>query len=274
MRVEADGTVWRASRGATGPATVQIVPLPDAVRVRAWGPGAGEAAGRIEQLLGLDDAAEALVPRHASLAEAVRRLPGLRFGRTGAVLEALVPAILEQKVTGEEARAAYRRLVRTYGEPAPGPVPLRLPVAPAVLAGLPYHAFHVLGVERRRAELIARVAADAERLESLTALAGEGRTAAAHARLTAYPGIGPWTAAEVGARAFGDADAVSVGDYHLPRLVCWALAGEPRGSDQRMLELLAPYAGHRGRVARLLELAGPRLPRRGPRMAPRRLERI
>lgn len=274
MRFDLDGAVWRAARQASGPATVQLVPLRDAVRVRAWGPGAAEAAARVERLLGLDDPAESLVPRHAPLAEAARRLRGLRFGRTDAVLEALVPAILEQKVTGEEARTAFRRLVRTYGEPAPGPIPLRLPVAPEVLARLPYHAFHAHGVERRRAELIARVAAEAARLESLVALADAGLAAEAYARLTAYPGIGPWTAAEVGARAFGDADAVSVGDYHLPHLVTWAFAGEPRGTDERMLELLEPYAGHRGRVTRLLELAGPRTPRRGPRLAPRRLERI
>ncbi len=86
------------------------------------------------------------------------------------------------------------------------------------------------------------------------------------------PGIGPWTAAEVGVRALGDADAVSVGDFHLPNLVAYALAGEPRGNDARMLELLEPYRGQRARVMRLLELSGIRPPRYGPRLAPRRIE--
>jgi 3-methyladenine DNA glycosylase/8-oxoguanine DNA glycosylase len=80
------------------------------------------------------------------------------------------------------------------------------------------------------------------------------------------PGIGPWTAAEVVRLALGDPDAVSVGDFHLPNLVSWLLAGEPRGTDERMLELLAPYAGHRGRVQLLLEASGAHAPRYGPRM--------
>jgi 3-methyladenine DNA glycosylase/8-oxoguanine DNA glycosylase len=82
-------------------------------------------------------------------------------------------------------------------------------------------------------------------------------------------GVGPWTIAEVAIVAAGDADAVSVGDYHLPNLVSWALAGEPRGDDTRMLELLAPFAPHRGRVQRLLERSGLGAPRYGPRLAPR-----
>jgi len=111
---------------------------------------------------------------------------------------------------------------------------------------------------------------DARRLEAATDLAPPE----AQARLRAIPGVGAWTAAEVAARAWGDPDAVSVGDYHLPSLVAWALAGEPRGTDDRMLELLAPFAGQRGRVIRLLEVSGLTAPRRGPRYAGRRIETI
>ena len=64
---------------------------------------------------------------------------------------------------------------------------------------------------------------------------------------------------------------MSVGDFHIPNLVAWALAGEPRGTDERMLELLEPYAGQRGRVTRLLELGGAAAPRYGPRVASRRI---
>jgi 3-methyladenine DNA glycosylase/8-oxoguanine DNA glycosylase len=92
--------------------------------------------------------------------------------------------------------------------------------------------------------------------------------AEADRRLQAVPGIGPWTSAEIRQRACGDADAVSVGDYHLPAVVGWALAGRVT-DDAGMLELLAPYAGHRHRVTRLVELSGLRPPRRGPRLAPR-----
>lgn len=206
-------------------------------------------------------------PGHPLVAELARRSPGVRIPRSGAVLESLVPAILEQKVAGQEASRAWTGLIRVHGETAPGPPEwrLRLAPAPATLAALPYYAYHPFGIERRRAELIRRVAARAAWFEAIVGLPLPG----AYARLTAVPGIGPWTAAEVGARALGDDDAVSVGDFHLPNLVAFALAGEPRGTDERMLELLEPYRGQRARVIRLLELSGLRAPRRGPRLSAR-----
>jgi 3-methyladenine DNA glycosylase/8-oxoguanine DNA glycosylase len=276
LRLEAPGRAWRATRTTDGPATLILDRTAGGVRARAWGPGAAAAVAGVEALLGLDDDPSRLVPRHPAVVDAVRRLPGLRIGRTGAVLEALVPAILEQKVTGDEARRTYRALIRVHGEPAPGPGGLRLLPVPEVLASLPYHAFHPLGLERRRAELVRAVAREAARLERLTAVAAGpgGDPAPAYAALRAFPGIGPWTVAEVGIRAFGDPDALSVGDFHLPNLVAWALAGEPRGTDERMLELLEPYRGQRGRVARLLELSGIRAPRYGPRVSARRIEGI
>ncbi len=276
LRFEASGSAWRATRTPAGAATLFVEARDGTLGARAWGPGSDWAIAHLEPLLGLDDVPEALEPRHPAVAAAVRRLTGMRLGRTGAVLEALIPAILEQKVTGEEARHTYRALVWTYGEPAPGPPGLRLPPAPAMLAALPYHAFHPLGLERRRADLIRAVAREAARLERLAGAAGGPGAvpSAAYAALRAFPGIGPWTAAEVGIRAFGDPDAVSVGDYHLPSVVCWALAGEPRGTDERMLELLEPYRGQRGRVLRLLELAGMGPARRGPRLPTRRIDRI
>ena len=276
LRFEISGSAWRASRTPDGAVTLLVERLPDGVRARAWGPGCDWALTHLGALLGADDDPAALVPRDQAVAVAVRRLRGLRIGRTQRVLEALVPAILEQKVTGDEARRTYRALVARYGEDAPGAFGLRLQPAPALLAGLPYHAFHTLGLERRRAELVRAVAREAERLEHLgAAAAGPGATeparAAAYAALRAFAGVGPWTAAEVGLRAFGDPDAVSVGDFHIPNMVAWALAGEPRGTDERMLELLEPYRGQRGRVIRLLELAGMEAPRRGPRPSPRRI---
>jgi 3-methyladenine DNA glycosylase/8-oxoguanine DNA glycosylase len=291
MRFEVSGTCWRATRTPDGPVTLLIELTASgaangrnggsarSVRGRAWGPGARWALDRLEGLVGLDDDATALVPRHPAVRSAVRSLPGLRLGRSGNVLDALVPAILEQKITGDEARRVYRALLARHGEPAPGGIGLRLPPAPATLAALPYHAYHPLGLEQRRAELIRAVAREAERLERLgSAAAGPTATPedrdAAYRALRAFPGIGRWTAAEVGLRAFGDADAVSVGDFHLPSVVTWALAGERRGTDERMLELLEPYRGQRGRVVRLLELAGSGPARRGPRLASRDIAAI
>jgi 3-methyladenine DNA glycosylase/8-oxoguanine DNA glycosylase len=274
LRFEVSGSAWRSTRTPDGPVTLFLEPRGATVRARAWGPGTGWALARLEGLTGADDDPGALVPRHRAIETAVARLRGLRIGRTGNVLEALVPAILEQKVIGDEARRAWTGLVRRYGEDAPGPPGLRLPPAPAALAALPYYAFHPFGVERRRADLIRAVARDASRLEGLAdAASAPGGPAHAYAVLRRIPGIGPWTTAEVGMRAFGDPDAVSLGDFHLPSIVTWALAGEPRGTDERMLELLEPYRGQRGRVLRLLELSGlggP--PRRGPRLPRQRFE--
>ena len=132
---------------------------------------------------------------------------------------------------------------------------------------LPYFAFHRFGLERRRADLIRELRRWRPALEGAA-------PAEAYRRLGAVPGIGPWTLAEVGRIAFGDPDAISVGDYHLPNLVAWALAREPRADDARMLELLEPYRGQRGRVQRLLEASGIRPPRYGPRMAPQPIAEI
>ncbi|HVL54674.1 MAG TPA: hypothetical protein VM344_10505 [Vitreimonas sp.] len=264
------GRVLRASRTPAGPATIEIRHLGARIAAASWGPGAEHLLDTLPGLIGSDDDDAAFRPTHPLLLELRRRLPGLRIGRTGNVVEALVPAILEQKVTGTEAFRAWRLLVRRHGEAAPGPGGLWVPPRAEQIAALPYHAFHPLGVERRRAEAIRRVTARADRIERLAHLP----LAEAYSRLTSFPGVGPWTAAEVAVRALGDVDAVSVGDFHLPNLVSWALAGEPRGDDARMLELLEPYRGQRARVVRLLEASGIRPPRYGPRLEPRSIARL
>jgi 3-methyladenine DNA glycosylase/8-oxoguanine DNA glycosylase len=263
---------WLASRTPSGPATLHLaLDGPMVVRAHAWGLGAAGAIAGTPALIGEEDRPEDFVAHHPILRRLQRSHPGLRLPRSGRVLHALVPTILEQKVTGTEAFRAYAALLRTYGEPAPGPEPgpgLLLPPDPAVLARLPYHAFHPLGVERRRAEVIRRAATRATWLESASDAVEASR------RLMSLPGIGPWTAAEVVRSAFGDPDAVSVGDYHIPNSVAWALAGEARADDARMLELLEPYRGQRGRVQRYLEVGHVVAPRYGPRMAPRRIAAI
>lgn len=266
----APGRAWRATRTADGPASLAITQGGGQVVAEAWGPGADRALAAVPELLGLTGQPEAAPWSHPLLARLARRFPGVRIPRTGAVLESLVPAILEQKVIGEEARRALLGLVRAHGEAAPGPSEwgLRLPPRPEILAGLPYYLFHPLGVERRRADLIRRVAARAAWFEAIVDLP----YAEAYARLTAVPGIGPWTAAEVGVRALGDPDAVSIGDFHLPHLVAFALAGEPRATDSRMLELLEPYRGRRALAVRLLELSGIAAPRYGPRLSFQRIQ--
>ena len=261
-RVAAPGT-WRATRTPAGPGTERLWLDGDRLRVEAWGPGAEWLCANAADLVGEGRSSAGFEPRHPLLVELHRRHRGVRIPRTAAVLEAAVPSILEQKVIGLQARQAYRRLLAELGEAAPGPLPLRLLPAPAVLAATPYWVFHPWGVEQRRAETVTRAARHASRLEEAAVMG----PADALRRLTALPGIGAWTAAEIAVVALGDPDAVSIGDYHLPNLVSWALAGEPRGTDERMLELLEPYRGHRARVVQLLELAGIAAPRRGPRLA-------
>jgi 3-methyladenine DNA glycosylase/8-oxoguanine DNA glycosylase len=240
---------------------------PEGFRAAAWGPGAERVIAELPDLVGVTDDPSALEPRHRILVDLVHRLPGLRLTRSNRLFEALLPAICEQKVTGIEARAAFRAIVRRHGDPAPGPGGLRIAPEPSVLAGLPYFAYHPFGLERRRADIIRRAAQLGARLEDCA-------PAQANRLLASVPGIGPWTIAEVGRVAFGEPDAVSVGDYHLPNLVAWALAGEPRADDARMLELLEPYRGQRGRVQLLLEASGIQPPRYGPRMTPRHIGTI
>jgi 3-methyladenine DNA glycosylase/8-oxoguanine DNA glycosylase len=271
FRIDGAGAVWRTSLTPDGPATVRLHAAAagqagTAVRASAWGPGAGWLLGSVPALLGAADDPAGFRPVHPVLREAASRLAGLRVGRSGRVLEALVPAVLEQKVVGAEVWRAWRLLLRRFGTPAPGPAPagMRVFPPPAAWAVIPSWEWHRAGVEAVRARTIMGAARVAGRLEEIGGLP----PAAADLRLRALPGIGPWTSAEVRQRACGDADAVSVGDYHLPGAVGWALAGQVT-DDAGMLELLAPYAGHRYRAARLIEHSGARPPRRGPRLAAR-----
>jgi 3-methyladenine DNA glycosylase/8-oxoguanine DNA glycosylase len=256
------GEAWRATLTPDGPATVHLVQSEGLVDIEAWGPGASWAAGHAGALCGQDDDDAGFVPRHPFLAQVHKRNPGVRIAKTSAVFEALVPAVLGQKVTGVESRRSYGRLVDALGEPAPGPMRLTVPPSARVLARTPYWTFHRFGIERRRAEVIIGAARSAARLEETVSM----EMASAYQRLLAFPGIGPWTAALVALAALGDPDAVPVGDYNLPHSVGYALEGTPRSSDERMLELLEPYRGHRARVIRLIALAGIGAPRFGPRL--------
>jgi 3-methyladenine DNA glycosylase/8-oxoguanine DNA glycosylase len=277
-RTDATGAIWRTSLTPAGPATLRVTwnqPAPvvsapvvraPVVRATAWGPGAGWLLERLPDLLGAADEPAAFRPEHPPLRDLALRFAGLRLGRTDRVLEALVPAVLEQKVPGLEAVRAWRRLLTWYGTPAPGPAPAGMRVFPPADAWreIPSWDWHRAGVEGIRAETIMAAASVAGRLEQIGCLPG----AEADRRLRSVPGIGAWTSAEIRQRACGDPDAVSVGDYHLPGLVGWTLTGQAV-DDAGMLALLAPYAGQRHRIARLIEMGGDGPPRRGARLAAR-----
>jgi len=273
FRLDDRGAIWRTSLTPDGPGTLRLVrSRPSAcgdepgthVRASAWGEGAAWLLASVPALLGAEDDPAGFRPVHPRLRELQRQLAGLRISRTDRVLEALVPAVLEQKVVGLEAHRAWRRLLAWFGSPAPGPAPAGMRVFPpaATWHAIPSWDWHRAGVEPVRARTIAGAARVAARLEGICALPGPD----ADRQLRSLPGVGQWTSAEVRQRACGDADAVSVGDYHIPAMVGWTLTGEP-ADDAGMLDLLAPYAGQRYRVTRLIELGGARQPRRGPRMA-------
>ncbi|MFJ3204963.1 DNA-3-methyladenine glycosylase family protein [Streptomyces sp. NPDC086989] len=268
FRITPDGSVWRTSRTPAGAATLRVALRPGTGTAVAegWGPGAEWMLDHLPALLGSGDDPTAFVPRHRLVHASHRRRPGLRLTRTGLVLESLIPTVLEQKVTADEAYRAWRRLVSWYGEPAPGPEnrPQGLYVMPdaRTWALIPSWDWHKAGVDIKRSATIVRCARVANRLEEAAAM----ELPQAAARLEAVPGIGPWTSAETLQRSNGAADAVTTGDLHLPGIIGWALAGNRAADDAEMLELLAPYAGQRHRAARLVLLAGHAPPRRAPKM--------
>ncbi|GAA2605227.1 3-methyladenine DNA glycosylase [Dactylosporangium fulvum] len=264
---------WFATRTPDGPGTLHLTFSDGFVHAEAFGPGADWLMARADAVAGLRDDLTGfpeLARRHPLVARLAHEHAGLRMGATGRIFHHLVPAILYQKVTGIEAQQGYRKVLRHFTtEPAPGPFArLRLPPDPEAVAATPYWVFHPFGIEQKRAETLRRAAAQAAALER------SPDATAATARLVSIRGIGPWTAAEVTRVAFGDPDAVSVGDYHLKNVVAYALTGAARGTDEHMLELLAPYAGHRGRVCTLFAAAGIGAPRFGPRMPLRSFARF
>ncbi len=295
FRTDEAGAIWRTSLTPEGPATLRVTsrsrcrswapgpeaPGPEVLRTRviarAWGPGARWLLDALPGCLGLHDDVSGFDPgEHPLIREAARRNPGLRIGRSGRLMEALVPAVLEQKVVILEAHRAWRILLAKYGTVPPGPAPqgMRVFPAPAVWRRIPSWDWHRAGVEGVRARTIIGAASVADSLERLL----EVTHAEADRKLRTLPGIGVWTSAEARQRAAGDPDAVSVGDYHLSNIVGFALAGRDRTDDAGMLELLRPYEGHRYRVTRLIGLSSVRAPggvpkrnaggppRRGPRM--------
>jgi 3-methyladenine DNA glycosylase/8-oxoguanine DNA glycosylase len=255
--------VWRTALTPEGPATLRarVGRGPGGedgeVELDAWGDGAQWLVKQAPALLGAEDDLTGfaeLAAAHPILAEAHRTRSQVRLGRTGLVLQALIPAILEQKVTTVSAYAAWRRLVRGYGTPAPGPawMPRELYVLPEPRAWtlIPSWEWRRAEVDGKRAEAIIRACRRASALERLA----ETSVDEASAKLQTIPGIGPWTAAETLQRSHGAPDLVSVGDLHLPRIICGILGepGDRRYDDAKMLELLAPFAPHRQRAVRLL----------------------
>jgi len=265
MRTADDG-LWRTTTTADGPASVRIRVGAGEVRIAAWGAGALRAGTAVPEWLGAADRPEEFRPGdHPVVRDLHRRAGAIRLSRTSRTWDALVPAVLEQKVTTVEANRVWRELLRLAGEPAPGPAPagMRVPPSAQRVLDVTDWQWHGCGLDGARRRALRAVATVASRLEPEAC----GDSATMQRRLCSIPGIGVWTAAEVVQRALGDPDTVSVGDFHLKNLVGWSLAGR-KTDDTGMLELLEPWRGHRQRVVRLLWFGGSMPPRRGPRNAP------
>lgn len=258
------GTWWFAQATPDGPATLAVGRRGEEVVARAWGAGASWSLDALPGLVGEEDDDAGFVAHHELVAAGRAAHPGWRVTRTRLVLQSLVPAVIEQRVTGQEAFAAHARLVRRFGTPAPGPgaaAGLVVPPAPREWSGIPSWEWTRAGVDAHRAATAVRASSYAGRLEECAELSLE----AAHRRLRAIPGVGEWTAAEVAQRALGDPDSPSFGDYHMAKNLTWALTGRA-GDDEDARALLAPYAGHRYRAQVYATFAGGHRPRRGPRM--------
>jgi 3-methyladenine DNA glycosylase/8-oxoguanine DNA glycosylase len=258
-----DRGAWLARPTPEGPASLLLERRADTVHATGFGPGGPWLERLAPALLGELDEPAAFQPQDPVLADAVRRAPGLRLSAGGAPLASVVATILAQRITSGEAIRQWRDLCRALSVPAPGPPGLLMPPSAEALRGRPSWWFHRLGIERRRAEAVIRAARHEAHLDRAARLDPD----AAQEALMLLPGIGPWTAATAVARMMVAPDAVVIGDYHLPHVVSHALAGEPRGGDDRMLDLLEPYRGQRARVVRLLVAAGHRAPAFGPHRA-------
>lgn len=266
FRTTPTGETWLAANTPAGVGTLTLRRRDGEVHATAWGDGAELLLAGVPSLLGASDDDSDFQAHHQLIADLRRRMPALRLGSTGRIWDLLVPSVLEQKVTGFEARRSWRELCRRFGTRAPGPAPAGMfaPPTPRAVEAIPDWEWHKAGVDLARRKAIVNAATVAHQLEKAAELRGR----AGRDLLRKVPGIGFWTAAEIAQRAWGDADAVSVGDFHIPGLVGYALLGR-KVDDKGMLEVLAPYAPHRHRVVRYIEAGGPGKPRFGPRFSPR-----
>lgn len=260
------GRWWWVVAGDDGVSTLSLERVADGVIAAAWGHNPDDLIDRVPELLGLDDR-QRVDFRGTPAERFLARTPGLRLGATRDVHGALVKSILGQVVTTAEAGASLRSIVARWGESAPGPRnDLRSIPVPSRIAALGYDDLHACGIERRRADVLIEVSRRAQRLGEILGMTPVD----ARQRLRSVRGVGAWTAELVAGSALGDADAVPVGDYHLPNTVVYALANEPRGDDARMLELLERYRPERRRVVVAILQSGVRAPQYAHRTPVRR----
>jgi 3-methyladenine DNA glycosylase/8-oxoguanine DNA glycosylase len=236
------------------PAAIEICRAERGLHICAYGSFADELLAETIAGLAHDDGYAAFATPDTGVLRLHTLHPGLRLLRVPWLYDITCSAILQQRVRTVDAMREWRRIALRWGTPAP----LRLRAFPPaeVLAQVPMFALESIGIDAKRARTLLAFARES-RLVSI-----KPSTAFTDLRkyLLRIPGIGPWTTESVMGYGAGDTDAAIPGDLHLPRVVCYALAGEERGSDDRMMELLEPFRGDRFRIIRLIGAAGVDVP--------------
>jgi 3-methyladenine DNA glycosylase/8-oxoguanine DNA glycosylase len=236
-------------------AGVEICRDGDALVVRAFGKHAGELLAETVAGLEQDDRYFHFGIEDRGILRLHSLLPGLRLLRVPWIYDMTCSAILQQRIRTVDAMRDWRRITQRYG--SLGPMGLRAFPEASVLAQAPRFALERMGIDARRSSALLRFANE---LRFVRFHAGMD-FGALRQTLLRVCGIGPWTTETVMGYGAGDVDATITGDLHLPHLVCYALAGEREGSDERMVELLEPFRGHRFRVIRLLYASQLTVPR-------------
>ncbi len=180
----------------------------------------------------------AIEPRFAAIV-AIHGHPPLR--RTGNGMESLLRSITDQLISLQAGEAIWRRLAATLS-----------PMAPETVLRHSEDALMQLGLSRAKARCFRAVAsaaqggtldfADLQRLPDNEVLS----------RLTAIPGVGPWTAMIYLLSALGRADAWPVGDIALHVSAQHLLGLDVRPDKTSMMALAEPWRPWRAVAARLL----------------------
>ena len=254
--------IERATLTPDGPGTISISVHHDGqLTTHTWGAGGAWLSARAHRLAARAMPTQPVAAEHPAVDRAQHTLGLLHLPASDTPYHELLPAILGQRITAAQASAQWRGLCARFGEPAPGPLGLQLPPHPERLLRIASWEFHHLGIEAQRAKALRTAARHAVFIDRTRDVGG----CDARARLMQLPGIGVWTAAVAVGVSHGDPDALPIGDFHVKNTVAWALLGQPRGSDDEMLATLAPYAGQRWQVVRMLELCGSSAPRFAPK---------
>jgi 3-methyladenine DNA glycosylase/8-oxoguanine DNA glycosylase len=237
------------------PAAVEVMRENASLKVRAFGDDAQELAEEAAEGLRQDDGYRMFRTKDTGVSRLHRMLPGLRVLRVPWLYDMTCSAILQQRIRTVDAMRDWRHITQRYGSDAP--LGLRAFPPAEALAAVPQFELERMGIDAKRAKTLLRFAKEM-RFVSLRPTMDFQRLRQTLLRVS---GIGPWTTETVLGYGAGDTDAAIPGDLHLPHLVCYALAGEAEGSDERMMELLEPFRGHRFRIIRLLYASGLAVPR-------------